>query len=361
MRVPRTLILVIAVALVVGLAATMASGASIRDLAAAFSPGPTSKLADSSPAARARSGTGLASGTTARQRAAVTLDGSKRVNIRRHRHHDSGGSGSVPVPPAPGTPTSPTQPSIPTPTTPTTPPTTPAEPSPTDANPPQTSITGNPAEDTTSTFASFTFSSNESDSDFQCKLDGRAWTACTAPRTYSDLAVGSHQFSVQATDAAGNVDPTPAAYAWTVTVPAPPPAEDNTPPQTSITGKPPTTTTATTAHFTFTASESGSSFECRLDDGTWVDCKSPLTYSEIEEGEDEFRVRAVDRAENVDGTPAAYGWEVEAAPTTPPPSEPPPPTGNCTTTVSSISAVTSAVSSAATEQSSAWPTAATPS
>jgi hypothetical protein len=38
------------------------------------------------------------------------------------------------------------------------------------------------------------------------------------------LAVGTHDFAVRATDAAGNTDPTPAAQSWTVTTETPPPS-----------------------------------------------------------------------------------------------------------------------------------------
>jgi hypothetical protein len=38
--------------------------------------------------------------------------------------------------------------------------------------------------------------------------------------TYPALAAGAHTFTVTATDPAGNVDPNPAAYAWTVVPPA---------------------------------------------------------------------------------------------------------------------------------------------
>jgi hypothetical protein len=37
---------------------------------------------------------------------------------------------------------------------------------------------------------------------------------------YSSLTVGQHTFSVRATDAAGNVDETPATYSWTVEQPS---------------------------------------------------------------------------------------------------------------------------------------------
>jgi Right handed beta helix region len=368
MRIPKGPLVVLLVLLVGAVAATVASGASIHSLTAAFGSAPSSEVADS---ASARPTSDLGSNITARRRAAATLEASRRVNIRRHHHHvdtPPPPAPPAPVPPAPGTPASPIQPGSPSPSEPTTPPAPetpaptepvepvpPTEPSPpteppppTDTTAPQTSIATNPVDGTTSTAAAFTFTASEAGSSFQCKLDSREWAACSSPRNYSDLAVGSHQFSVRAKDPAGNLDATPDSFTWTVAVPPPPPpAEDNTPPQTSITGKPPAATTSSTAKFSFAASESGSSFECKLDDDTWAACKSPLTYTEIEEGEHEFRVRATDRAENVDGTPAAYEWEVEAPPTTPPPTEPPPPASGCTTTAASTSALTSALTSAA--------------
>jgi hypothetical protein len=211
-----------------------------------------------------------------------------------------------------------------------------------DTTAPQTSINAGPGASTASTTAKFTFSSSEPASSFACKLDGAGWTACTSPKTYSAIAVGSHRLSVRAGDSSGNVDTTPATYNWTVAG-APPPA-DTTAPNTSITQKPPETTTSTSANFGFAANESGASFECKLDDGSWVECSPPLSYSSIEAGEHEFLVRATDPAENVDRTPAAAEWTVEEP--SPPPPPPPPPSG-CTTSVSSAAAVQSALSSAA--------------
>ena len=98
------------------------------------------------------------------------------------------------------------KPPAPTPTP--TPEPTPTPPPP-DTTPPNTSISSGPASSTTSTAASFAFSSTESGSSFECKLDGGTG-ACSPPKSYSGLGVGSHQFSVRAKDAAGNVDTTPA-------------------------------------------------------------------------------------------------------------------------------------------------------
>ena len=223
------------------------------------------------------------------------------------------------------------------------------EPTPTpsaDTTPPQTSIISGPASPTSSDSASFAFSSSEPGSSFECKVDGTSWSACTTPKAYSGVGAGPHQFWVRAIDAAENVDATPATRSWTVeeeeTVTPPPPA-DTTPPQTSITSGPAATTTSTSASISFTATEPGSSFECKLDGASWGACGSPKSYTSLSLGSHQFWVRAIDAAENVDATPATQSWTVEEEEVTPPP---PPPTGECTTVVSSVSAVQSSVSSA---------------
>jgi hypothetical protein len=114
------------------------------------------------------------------------------------------------------------------PTVPTTPPTVPTVPPPADTVAPETTISSGPPASTTSTSATFAFSSSEAGSNFQCRLDGAAWSACSSPLTYSALATSAHQFSVRATDAAGNTDSTPASQSWTVS--APPAPEPPTPP-----------------------------------------------------------------------------------------------------------------------------------
>src|ERR1700709_286890 len=166
----------------------------------------------------------------------------------------------------------------PTPTPTLTPEPTPTPPPP-DTTPPNTSITSGPASSTTSTAASFAFSPPESSSSFECKLDVGGYGSCSTPKSYTGLAVGAHQFSVRAKDAAGNVEAPPAVYIWSVTSPPPPPPPaDTTPPETSITVGPATTTTATSASFSFSSSEAGSTLECKLDDASWSSCTAPKAY-----------------------------------------------------------------------------------
>lgn len=84
---------------------------------------------------------------------------------------------------------------------------------------PDTTITAQPANPTTSTSADFSFTSNETGVTFQCSLDGAAYVTCVSPKSYTGLATGSHTFTVKATDPASNTDATPASYTWTINTP----------------------------------------------------------------------------------------------------------------------------------------------
>jgi hypothetical protein len=63
--------------------------------------------------------------------------------------------------------------------------------------------------------------------------------------------------------------------------------------------------------FAFGATAVGSSFQCRLDGGPWVTCRSPERYTALVDGPHTFDVRAVNRAGVPDRTPAHAAWIVD--------------------------------------------------
>jgi len=95
----------------------------------------------------------------------------------------------------------------------------------TDAIAPDTTINSSPSNPTNSSSASFTFSGTDAGgsgvASFECRLDGGSFGPCSSPQNYSGLADGSHTFQVRAIDGAGNVDPTPASFTWTIDTVAP--------------------------------------------------------------------------------------------------------------------------------------------
>ena len=79
-----------------------------------------------------------------------------------------------------------------------------------DCTPPETTITKGAPSKTDKSKVKFKFTSSESASTFECKLDKKKFKPCTSPRTVKNLDEGKHRFKVRAIDAAGNVDPSPA-------------------------------------------------------------------------------------------------------------------------------------------------------
>ncbi|MBL8916117.1 MAG: OmpA family protein [Archangium sp.] len=171
-----------------------------------------------------------------------------------------------------------------------------------DTTPPDTVFTSTPPASSASSSATFAFNATEAGSTLECSLDGAAFTACTSPTTLTGLADGSHTFRTRATDAAGNVDPTPASFTWTV---------DTAPPDTSFTSTPPALTSSSTASFAFTSPEAGALFECSLDGAAFTTCTSPQSLSGLADGAHTYRVRAVDALGNADPTPASFTWTVD--------------------------------------------------
>jgi len=88
-------------------------------------------------------------------------------------------------------------------------------------------------------------------------------------------------------------------------------ALDFAPDPPSITAGPSGISNSDTVTFSFTGETvgAGTSFECRIDEGSWSSCSSPKSYSGLGEGSRTFEVRQIDRAGNI--SPAASrSWTI---------------------------------------------------
>jgi hypothetical protein len=206
-----------------------------------------------------------------------------------------------------------------------------------DTTTPQTRIDTEPPDPSPSSTASFTYSSNEAGSSFECALDGAAFSPCASGGiSYPGLANGPHGFQVRAIDPSANVDPTPAGYSFSVAVEVQPPANPGpnpgenppastprpaappaapppsprpaSPPQTILT-KPAAKTHDRTPSFRFRSDAVGASFECAVDRQSFKTCRSPFTTKSLKPGHHTFSVRAV-LAGQADQSPAKFSFKV---------------------------------------------------
>lgn len=88
-------------------------------------------------------------------------------------------------------------------------------------------------------------------------------------------------------------------------------ALDCTPPQTTIASGPSGLTNDSTPTFGLISSESGSTFQCRVDAAAFAACTSPFTTSPLTEGPHTLDVRATDIAGNLDATQATRSITVD--------------------------------------------------
>ena len=105
------------------------------------------------------------------------------------------------------------------------------------------------------------------------------------------------QIQVRAIDSQGNIDPTPASASWLV---------DLTPPDTVITQRRTVRSRRHRLRISFIGVDAGGigSFQCRVDRRRWTVCASPYTTPRLRSGRHTVYVRAIDRAGNVDHSPA---------------------------------------------------------
>ncbi len=145
----------------------------------------------------------------------------------------------------------------------------------------------------------FTFSADEPVT-FDCRIDGATFAPCSGAGTHTTaaLADGFHRFRLRARDQAGNTEHT--GITFTV---------DTTPPQTTIDSVVVTGSKAT-VKFSGTDASTPLTFQCRIDGGTFAQCKSGKVFKALSAGAHTVRVRATDPAGNLDPTPASRVFSV---------------------------------------------------
>lgn len=175
-----------------------------------------------------------------------------------------------------------------------------------DAGAPILNITAKPAALSAVKTASFSFNGTVSGvamTDYECKLDAAAYATCTSGQSYSNLAEGSHTFSVRGRLGAGTMS-SPVSATWTVDTVAPtlPVITNNVSAQTQLKN----------ASLSFTSTDAGGAptFQCALDAGTYANCTSPHVFTNLADGTRTFRVRATDLAGNVSAVATAT-WVID--------------------------------------------------
>ena len=138
--------------------------------------------------------------------------------------------------------------------------------------------------------------------DGSCAGFSGGWTAVSSPDTVATDTCAQYRYRVS--DHVSNEVVYTSANVVKV---------DQTAPNTSIGSTPNDPTNATGATFTFSATETGSTFECELDGGGFTSCTSPEGYAGLAEGSHTFKVRATDVAGNTDASPAQFTWTVDTS------------------------------------------------
>ncbi|KAF0218425.1 MAG: hypothetical protein FD174_2886 [Geobacteraceae bacterium] len=115
---------------------------------------------------------------------------------------------------------------------------------------------------------------------------------------------GAKTVYVQFRDGAGNAS---GSFSSRITL-------DTVPPATTITAMPAAWYPSPSGTFSFTANESGSTFECRLDGGNFATCTSPFLFSGLPDGSHTFSVRGTDPAGNVETAPPIHTFTVDTVP-----------------------------------------------
>lgn len=143
---------------------------------------------------------------------------------------------------------------------------------------------------------------------YVCSRDGGPTADCTSPVAYTNLNDGSHMFTVQSFDRAGNISGVQ-TFNWFIDTVAP------LNPTVSTISVFPTSFNQVTFNFTSSDAATGlANLTCGLDSDAPAICTSPLKLPTLSVGNHTFAVTATDRAGNMSTTTLAFSILAEKAP-----------------------------------------------
>jgi hypothetical protein len=157
---------------------------------------------------------------------------------------------------------------------------------------------------------------------FECSIDGSAFSTCTTPVQYSNLADGAHILEARSLDSSGNKDPSPASFTWNVDTVPPDTIINNTTDGNNRTLMDGSETESTSATFTFSGTDTSveegeevgiNHFECSIDGSAFSTCTTPVQYDNLANGSHMVEIITVDNSGNKDPTPSSFTWKVITA------------------------------------------------
>jgi hypothetical protein len=146
-----------------------------------------------------------------------------------------------------------------------------------DSTPPTVAISSGPSVSTADAIAIFVFAADETTT-FTCSLDGATFATCSSPAVVTASAAGGHDFTIRASDVAGNTSVT--TRHWTVALPV-----------VTFSVRP---EDGSDDAVTLAWSSTGTllTFTCTLDGGGGAACASPFTLTGLIDGPHVFTVDA---------------------------------------------------------------------
>ncbi len=171
-----------------------------------------------------------------------------------------------------------------------------------DATAPTLSISQTPASITNAQTAAFSFLSTDNLSGIistECSVDSASYAICASPEALNGLAAGAHNIKIRTSDRAGNVSII-YSYNWVI---------DLSVPTVTLQSTPASVLASTMASFSFSGIGI-TSYECSIDNATYIACTSPKSYTGLSSAAHNFKVRG-QNAQNVQSSAVSYNWVID--------------------------------------------------